>query len=142
MIEIDWTLFMQIANFLILVFLLNMVLFRPIRGILKERQGILSGLQSDITSLTETEQGVRQDIQGELLSARKSGINKRDMIKQEGSAVEAGLMEKAKAEADDEMARMAAKIKSDVAAARDALKPQAESFALDLATKILGREMA
>ncbi len=142
MIDIDWTLFMQIANFLLLVFLLNMVLFRPIRGILKERQGIISGLQTDISSLGETEQGVRQDIQDELLSARKSGINKRDMIKQEGSAVEAGLMEKAKAEVDDETARMAAKIKSDVAAARDALKPQAESFALDLATKILGREMA
>jgi F-type H+-transporting ATPase subunit b len=142
MIDIDWTLFMQIANFLILVFLLNMVLFRPIRGILKERQGILSGLQSDISSLSESEHGVRQDIQSELLSARKSGINKRDMIKQEGSAVEAGLMEKAKAEVDDEMARMAAKIKADVAAARDALKPQAESFAHDLATKILGREMA
>jgi F-type H+-transporting ATPase subunit b len=142
MIDIDWTLFMQIANFLILVFLLNMVLFRPIRGILKERQGILSGLQSDISSLSDSEQGLRQDIQSELLSARKSGINKRDMIKQEGSAVEAGLMEKAKAEVDDEMARMAAKIKADVAAARDALKPQAESFAHDLATKILGREMA
>jgi F-type H+-transporting ATPase subunit b len=142
MIDIDWTLFMQIANFLILVFLLNMVLFRPIREVLKERQNLISGLQSDISSFGETEQGVRQDIQTELLSARKSGINKRDMIKQEGSAVEAGMMEKAKAEVDDEMARMAAKIKADVAAARDALKPQAESFALDLATKILGREMA
>ena len=142
MIDIDWTLFMQIANFLLLVFLLNMVLFRPIRGILKQRQGLLSGLQSDIFSLNETEQGVRAGIQDELLSARKSGMNKRDMIKQEGSAVEAGMMEKAKAEVDDEMASMAAKIKSDVAAARDALKPQAESFALDLATKILGREVA
>jgi len=40
------------------------------------------------------------------------------------------------------MARMAEKIKADVAAARDALRPQAQSFALDLATKILGREMA
>lgn len=142
MIDIDWTLFVQIANFLLLVFLLNMVLFRPIRGTLKERQNIISGLQSDISSLTETEQGVRQDITSELLSARKSGMNKRDMIKQEGSAVEAGLMEKAKAEVDEELARMAAKIKADVAAARDALKPQAESFALDLAAKILGREMA
>ena len=94
MIDIDWTLFMQIANFLILVFLLNMVLFRPIRGTLKERQNLFSGLQSDVSSITETEQGVRQDIQSELLSARKSGINKRDMIKQEGSAVEAGMMEK------------------------------------------------
>ena len=52
------------------------------------------------------------------------------------------LMEKAKAEVDEEMARTAAKIKADVAAARGALKPQAESFALDLAAKILGREMA
>lgn len=142
MIDIDWTLFMQIANFLFLVFLLNMVLFRPIRGILKERQSLIVGMQSDISSLTETEQGVRQDIQSELLAARKSGINKRDMIKQEGSAVEAGMMEKAKAEADEEMARMVAKIKADVAAAREALRPQAESFALDLATKILGREVA
>ena len=142
MIDIDWTLFVQIANFLLLVFLLNMVLFRPIRGTLKERQNLISGMQSDISSMTETEQEVRQDIQSELLSARKSGINKRDMIKQEGSAVEAGLMEKAKAEVDDEMERMTNKIKADVAAARDALKPQAESFALDLAAKILGREMA
>jgi F-type H+-transporting ATPase subunit b len=142
MIDIDWTLFMQIANFLLLVFLLNMVLFRPIRGTLKERQNLFSGLQSDVSSLTETEQGVRQDIQSELLAARKSGINKRDMLKQEGSAMEAGMMEKAKTEADDEMARMAAKIKSDVAAAREALSPQAQSFALDLAAKILGREVA
>ncbi len=142
MIDIDWTLFVQIANFLFLVFLLNMVLFRPIRGIIKERQNLISGMQADISSLTETEQGVRQDIQSELLAARKSGINKRDMIKQEGSAVEAGLMEKAKAEADEEMAAMIAKIKADVAAAREALRPQVESFALDLATKILGREVA
>ncbi len=142
MIDIDWTLFMQIANFLFLVFLLNMVLFRPIRGILKERQGLIAGMQSEISTLTETEQGVRQDIQSELQSARKSGINKRDMIKQEGSAVEAGMLEKAKAEADAEMAQMVAKIKADIAAAREALRPQVESFALDLATKILGREVA
>jgi F-type H+-transporting ATPase subunit b len=142
MIDIDWTLFMQIANFLLLVFLLNMVLFRPIRETLKERQNLFSGLQSDVSSLGETEQSVRQDIQSELLSARKSGVNKRDMLKQEGSAMEAGMMEKAKAEADAEMARMADKIKSDVAAAREALSPQAQSFALDLAAKILGREVA
>ncbi len=142
MIDIDWTLFVQIANFLFLVFLLNMVLFRPIRRILKERQALVSGMQADISSLTESEQGVRQEIQSELLAARKSGINRRDMIKQEGSAVEAGMLEKAKAEVDEEVARMTAKIKADVAAAREALRPQVESFALDLATKILGREVA
>jgi len=38
MIALDYTLFVQIINFLVLVFLLNMVLFRPIRRIIRERQ--------------------------------------------------------------------------------------------------------
>ena len=37
MIDIDWTLYALLINFLVLVFLLNMVLFRPIRKALKER---------------------------------------------------------------------------------------------------------
>ena len=43
MIDIDWTLYAQIINFLLLVFLLNVVLFRPIRNALKERQAKLTG---------------------------------------------------------------------------------------------------
>lgn len=142
MIDIDWTLLAQIVNFLLLVFLLNMVLFRPIRGVLRERQALFAGLQGEISSLTEAEQGVQQGIQNEILAARRSGLTKRDMLKQEGSATEASLLEKAKAEAEAEMARMAEKIKADVAAAREALRPQAQTFALELATKILGREVA
>lgn len=142
MIEIDWTLPVQIVNFLLLVFLLNKVLFRPIRGVLQERQALFDGLRGDISSLNAAEQEVRQGIQNELLAARRSGLTKRDMLKQEGSAMEASLLEKAKAEAEAEMARMAEKIKADVAAAREVLRPQAQTFAYELAAKILGREVA
>lgn len=142
MIDIDWTLLAQIVNFLLLVFLLNMVLFRPIRGVLKERQALFDGLKGDISTLSEAEQQARQGIQNEILAARRSGLTKRDMLKQEGSAMEASLLEKAKAEVEAEMARMTEKIKADVAAAREALRPQAQAFALELAAKILGREVA
>jgi F-type H+-transporting ATPase subunit b len=46
MIDIDWTLFVQILNFLVLVFLLNIVLFRPIRKILQARQARLAARES------------------------------------------------------------------------------------------------
>ena len=38
MIDIDWTLYAELINFLLLVFLLNLVLFRPIRKAIRDRQ--------------------------------------------------------------------------------------------------------
>ena len=46
MVNIDGTLFVQIANFIILIFVLNSVLYRPIRKILKEREEKVNGLDA------------------------------------------------------------------------------------------------
>ena len=43
MIDVDWTLYVQIFNFLLLVYLLNVVLFRPIRNAIKDRPGQIAG---------------------------------------------------------------------------------------------------
>lgn len=139
MIALDWTLYVQIINFLLLVFLLNLVLFRPIREALRDRKGRIAGFQTDISKLS-TEHGEVQDtIQAELTDARRTGIGKREMIKQEGSATEASLLERVKKETEAEWEQMEKKIKEDMAAAREALMPQAQSFAIDLTAKILGR---
>ena len=37
MIELNWTFFVQFANFVITLMVLNLVLYRPIRGIIKKR---------------------------------------------------------------------------------------------------------
>ena len=44
MIELNWTLFAQIINFLVLVYLLNVVLFRPIRQEFEGAPGPSGGL--------------------------------------------------------------------------------------------------
>ena len=38
MLEIDYTVFIQVANFLVLLLLLNILLYKPIRGILAKRR--------------------------------------------------------------------------------------------------------
>ena len=54
----DFTLFIQIANFLLLIFLLNIVLYRPIRKILRERrdeedalQGMINDFEAEVSTL-------------------------------------------------------------------------------------------
>jgi len=48
MITIDLTMPIQIANMLILIVIMNIVLYRPIRTILAEREKRISGLEKDV----------------------------------------------------------------------------------------------
>jgi len=142
MIELDWTLFVQILNFLVLVFLLNMVLFRPIRKIIRDRQARLTLFEEDISGLANNRQGILGEVDDQLTMARREGLGLRESLRQEGSQAENSLLEQVKKEVDAEWTRVEAKIKKDVAKARDALKAQAQDFAMALATKILGRKLS
>ena len=142
MIDIDWTLFAQIINFLLLVFLLNVVLFRPIRKALKDRQARLLAQETEINVLTDKGRSLEDEIRDELAAARRDGAGARESLKQEGAQAEATLLEEVKRQAELEWATVEKKIKADMAKARASLQTQAQSFAQLLATKILGRELS
>ena len=142
MIDIDWTLYAQIINFLLLVFLLNVVLFRPIRKALKERQAKLLAQETEINLLTDQGRSLEDEIKEELAAARRDGAGARESLKQEGAQAEATLLEEVKRQAELEWATVEKKIKADMAKARASLQTQAQSFAQLLATKILGRELS
>ena len=142
MIKFDWTLFAQIANFLVLVFLLNMVLFRPIRKGLRDRQASLAAHEAEANRLSELSQGLTEEIKENLAAARREGIGQKEGLRQEGAQGEASLLEAVKQEVDAQWTRVEQKIKEDMAKARKSLKAQAQSFAQSLAEKILGRELS
>ena len=142
MIDIDWTLGALLINFLVLVFLLNVVLFRPIRKALKERQARLDAQTADISLMETQGQGLDSEIKDKLAAARREGAGARETLKEEGAAAETSLLAEVKREADLEWSRVEQKIKDDTARAREALKAQAQSFAQLLASKILGRELS
>jgi F-type H+-transporting ATPase subunit b len=142
MIDIDWTLYAQIINFLLLVFLLNVVLFRPIRKALRDRQAKLLAEEAQINVLTDKSRSLEEEILEELAAARRAGAGARETLKQEGVQAEASMLEEVKRQAEAEWATVEKKIKADLAKARESLKKQTQSFAQLLATKILGRELS
>ncbi|PIU52464.1 MAG: hypothetical protein COS90_11315 [Deltaproteobacteria bacterium CG07_land_8_20_14_0_80_60_11] len=142
MIDIDWTLFAQIINFLLLVFLLNVVLFRPIRNALRERQAKVLAQEAEINLLTDQGRSLEDEILEELAAARRAGAGARETLKQEGAQAEATLLDEVKRQVEVEWATVEKKIKADMAKARASLQTQAQSFAQLLATKILGRELS
>ena len=142
MIDIDWTLYAQIINFLLLVFLLNVVLFRPIRNALKERQAKLLAQEAEISVLTDQGRSLEDEIKEELAAARRAGAGARETLKQEGAQAEATLLVEVNRQVELEWGPVEKKIKADMAKARKSLQTQTQSFAQLLATKILGRELS
>jgi F-type H+-transporting ATPase subunit b len=142
MIELNWTLLVQIINFLVLVYLLNLVLFRPIRRHLQARQDRLAAYEADISSLTDQSQGLADEFQEGLAAARRQGAGEREARRQEGAQAEGSLLEQVKQEVEAQWAQVEQKIKADMTKARKSLHAQAKSFAQLLAAKILGREVS
>lgn len=142
MIAIDWTLYAQIINFLLLVFLLNMVLFRPIRNAIRDRQAKLLAQEAEINLLMDQGRSLEDEIKEKLAAARREGAGARENLKQEGAQAEASLLEEVKHQVDVEWATVEKKIKADMTKARQSLKKEAQTFAQLLATKILGRELS
>ena len=142
MIDFDWTLGVQIINVLVLVYLLNLVLFRPIRQSLKDRQARLQAYEAALAELAGQSQGIAGEIQENLTAARRSGLSEKEARRAAGAQAEASLLEKVKQEVDAEWTRVEKKIKEDMNKARKSLKDQAQSFAQVMAAKILGRELS
>ena len=141
MITMDVTLLIQIVNIFVLMFLLNAVLYKPVKKILRERSEKLHGMEEDISDF-EKKSAVRQK-EVDAKMSRASGKAKAALDNARAGAQAAGDEKLAaiKMEADAGKEEKIAEIRSQVEDARKELQVGLDGFATDMATKILGRSL-
>lgn len=140
-IDITASLWFQIANFLVLIFLLNVVLYKPIRGILAERKAKIAQMNSEIDASVEGAAAKAQQLESDRAEARKAGASARDEIKAEARGKERELINAATAEMEQTVSKLRAQIAEEIGRARDQLKGEVQTFGVELASKILGRSI-
>ena len=141
MINLDITLVIQMINFLVLLFVLNLILFRPIRNIIKERNQIVENFNTDITSLTDEAQASMDQFEQKLLEARKEGMVRVQSMKDEGEEAEAKLIATTNEEVQAKIEEARKKVASDIREARTQLQDQVQAFSLAVTEKVLGRSI-
>ena len=135
----DWTVFIQIANFLFLIFMMNILLFKPIRKMLLERKAKISGLEENIDSTQK--EAVSQDeafAQG-LKDARGKGLKEKEVLLQAASDEEKEIIGKINEKAQADLAEVRKKIAADTEAVKAKLTEEVDGFADIISEKILGR---
>ena len=141
MIELNISFFIQMANFLVLLVLLNFVLYRPIRGMIKKRREKMDSLAAEAEKFLQKTTQTHEEMEAILHQARADGLKRVDGFKKEGHEEEASRLASLNQEVEAETAKASTQIKEQLAKARDALLGQVDEFSHTLAEKILGRSL-
>lgn len=139
MIDLDYSFFIQLANFLVTIFVLNTFLIRPIRSQIKERADFMAGRMGEIEKFGEQAEGKLAAYEKALDEARKGAMEVRTLCKSEAGAEETKLMEAANQQAAATLKAAREAIAVQAKEAMGKLSAEVNAFAKLAATKILGQ---
>jgi F-type H+-transporting ATPase subunit b len=135
----DGSLIIQIANFLLIIWIMNLILYRPIRNILRQRREKVEGLEFSIETYNENAQEKDDAFAAGIKEARIKGLKEKETLLQTAAEEEKQIIENVNAKAQVELAEIRKKIAKDADAARASLQEKVDEFADDICQKILGR---
>ncbi len=139
MVSVDGSLFIQIANFIFLIFILNVVLYKPIRKVLTQRKEKITGLEERIDTFGKDVKEKDDAFSLGIKEARAKGLNEKGVLLQEAADEEREIIEKINKKAQANLAEIRAKIAKDVGNVSESLRQEVDSFAKSIGQKILGR---
>ena len=141
MVDINYSLFIQMANFLVFLILMNFVLYRPIRRIVAERKKLILEKQEGIERIEGLTRSGLSDYDSRLREARVNGAQRIQELKAAGYEQEKELLRQVSEETAGKVQKLREKIQKDLGVARKELKQQVKTFSGELAQKILGRKV-
>lgn len=142
MIEFNITLLIQFVNLLVLLFLLNFLLFKPVLNAIHKREKTLGSLFDKVED-TKQEAVKFEHAYIEGTTERKKPIlDEKEFTLAEARKTSLGLIETARAELSDELAKVKADIEKQSKSISDALKGDVEKLSVEVAEKILKRSLS
>ena len=141
MLEINNTLIIQIVNFLVLLFLLNIILYKPIRKILGQRQEEMSASEGTIADLTDRSSRLNEELEQNTTAARKDGFKEKEDSKNEGRVEEAKMVQNAVESVGEKVTKSREDTERNMAGLRQSLEKEVTLFSQELAEKVLGRSI-
>ncbi len=137
----DYTLLIQIINFLILVFILNKILYRPIRYILAKRDQEFNKLISLIDSIKRQVIEKQKSIEEGLIQARRLGSMERESLKEEATEYERKILKETYAVVEEKLVKAKEELERKIEQIQRDLQKEVILFSKELAERILGRRL-
>lgn len=142
MINVNATIIHQIILFLVLIFILNRLMFRPIMNIIADRSRHIEDRAKQLANLKEeTEELVNKCVSMERDARKEAGENS-SQLRREANEFAEKLFSDTRDEVSEIKAAAVKEVEAKLKEAREALKIEAEKLADELTLKVVGRRFA
>ena len=139
MLNINYTLLIQIANFLFLLLVLNFIAYRPIRAILNRRKQEISSRKEDAESWKQRAEKRSEELEENISATRKEAVKEKANIKDQGLDQEKAMLQEAHSGAEAKLDKVRMEIRDRTDQVSISLQRELEGFSREFAEKILGR---
>ena len=139
MVEINLTIVVQVIQFLILVFILNRLLFKPIGQVLAERQQKITSWEEKTQNLQETARLNLEKYENQLIEERLKARESQEQLTRELKEKEDENIKAVSEKAALIVAETQQELEQERERLRVELRQQAKELSQILAEKVLGR---
>ena len=135
----DFSVFIQMANFLILIMVLNILLYKPIRGILIQRREKIKSLEDGIDGFQADARDKEEAYVSGIKKARALGLKEKQSLVDAATEQEKAIVDKIHQQAQAVLVEIRKRVAKEASAAKEELLKEVDGFANAISEKILGR---
>lgn len=137
----DYTLLVQMATFIALIFILNYLLYKPILSIIDRRKKQMDELENEIKLFNDSVNKKAAEYDEKLNKAKTSASDLKKEIIGEGTAQAKSIVDAVRNEIPLMSQEFQKRMDAEMQAARQILEGQSRKLSLEIAEKVLGRRV-
>ncbi len=137
----DYTLLVQMATFIALIFILNYLLYKPILSIIDRRKKQLEELENEIKLFKDSVDKKAAEYDEKLNKAKTSASDLKKEIIDEGAMQAKSIVDAVRNEIPLMTQESQQRMDKEMQAARQILNNQSRKLSLEIAEKVLGRRI-
>ena len=141
LISINETFIVQLVSFLIFLYVMNRMMFRPLINAMEQRKEYLADVKTDIENAKLDLEALNREMDSQRLEVRKEADTAVSQLCDEGDEQAKQLFESARAQIAKLRAETEAKVKEQVADARVQLTGEVETVTTVIMEKVLYRRL-
>ncbi len=137
MLSVDKTLVIQLVTFLVGLFLLNRLVFRPLLGVWDRREELTTGTLREAENMTRKAEGAIAEYNEKIAEARAQATETRNELRQQGQSESSRMLLSAREVAQAELDGARGTLESEVAKIRADLQDEIEALAAQISERVL-----
>ncbi len=141
MLALDYTIIIQAINFIILLWLLNRFVYKPILNILEERSRKTTGALKDAEKLVTDTSQMLENYERGLREAKVKANEERNRIRVQGVEKGGEILDEARKDALESINNFKSNIEKDSKEALDSLKRESHKLSSEIVKSILYRKV-